>query len=65
MQQDEDGEVPEVGALQLRGIATVEETLVCAAQVAVVQCLQDAPQVPAQAIVQSLPGDSQRIQQVL
>lgn len=36
-----------------------------AAQMAVVQRLQDAPQVPAQAVVQALPGDGQWIQQVL
>lgn len=65
VQQDEDGQVPEAGALQLRGVAAVEEALARGAQVAVVQRLQDAPQVPAQTVVQTLPGDGQRLQQLL
>lgn len=65
VQQDEDGQVPEAGALQLCGVAAVEEALVRGAQVTVVQRLQDAPQVPAQTVVQTLPGDGQRLQQLL
>lgn len=60
--QDEDGEVPEAGALQLSSVAAVEEALTGGAQVAVVQRLQDPPQVPAQTVIQALPGDSQGIQ---
>lgn len=65
VQQDEHGHVPQAGALQLRGVAGVEESLPLGAQVGVVQGLQDAPQVPAQAVVQALPGDRQRVQQLL
>lgn len=65
VQQDEDGHVPEAGALQLGGVAGVEESLPRGAQVAVVQRLQDAPQVPAQTIIKTLPGDRQRVQQLL
>lgn len=65
VQQDEDGEVPQAGALQLRGVAAVQEALALGAQVGVVQRLQDAPQVPAQTVVQALPGDGQRLQQLL
>lgn len=65
VQQDEDGHVPQAGALQLRGVAGVEEALPWGAQVGVVQRLQDAPQVPAQAVVQALPGDGERLQQLL
>lgn len=63
--QDEDSQVPEAGALQLGGVAAVEEALARGAQVAVVQRLQDPPQVPAQTVIQTLPGDSQGIQQLL
>lgn len=65
VQQDEDGHVPQAGALQLRGVAGVEEALPWGAQVGVVQRLQDAPKVPAQAVVQALPGDGERLQQLL
>lgn len=65
VQQDEDGHVPQPGALQLRGVAGVEESLPGGAQVAVVQRLQDAPQVPAQTVVQALPGDGQGVQKLL
>jgi len=65
VQQDEDGHVPEAGALQLSGVAGVEESLPRGAQVAVVQRLQDAPQVPAEAVIQTLPGDRERVQQLL
>lgn len=56
--QDKDGKVPEASALQLRCIAAVEEALTRGTQVAVMQCLQDTPQVPAQTVIQALPGDS-------
>lgn len=36
VQQDEDGHVPEAGALQLRGVAGVEEALPRGAQMAIV-----------------------------
>ena len=65
VQQDEDGQVPEAGALQLSGVAGVEESLPRGAQVAVMQRLQDAPQVPAETVIQTLPGDRQRVQQLL
>lgn len=57
--------MPEVSALQLCSVATVKETLACTAQVAIVQCLQDTPEVPAKTVVQTLPGDGQWVQQVL
>lgn len=65
VQQDEDGHVPEAAALQLCSIAAVKEALARGAEVGVVQCLQDAPQVPAQTVVQTLPGDGQWLQQLL
>lgn len=65
VQQDEDGHVPQAGALQLRGVAGVEEPLPLGAQVGVVQRLQDAPQMPAQTVIQTLPGDRQGVQQLL
>lgn len=51
VQQYEDRHVPEAGTLQLSGVAGVEEALPRGAQVAVVECLQDPPQVPAQTVV--------------
>lgn len=65
VKQDEHGHVPEAGALQLCGVAGVEESLPRGAQVAVMQRLQDPPQVPAQTVIQTLPGDGQRVQQLL
>lgn len=65
VQQDVDGHVPEAGALQLCGVAGVEESLPRGAQVTEVQRLQDAPQVPAEPEIQALPGNGQRLQQLL
>lgn len=65
VQQDEHGHVPQAGALQLRGVAGVEESLPLGAQVGVVQRLQDTPQVPAQTVIQTFPGDRQGVQQLL
>lgn len=65
VQQDKYGHVPESGALQLGGVAGVEQSLPRCAQVAIVQRLQDAPQVPAEAVVQAVPGDGERVQQLL
>lgn len=65
VQEDEHRHVPEAGALQLCGVAGVQDPLPRGAQVAVVQRLQDAPQVPAEAVVQTLTGDAQRLQQLL
>ena len=63
--QDEDGHVPEAFALQLSCVAAVQEALSGGAQVSVVQRLKDAPQVPAESVVQTLPGDAQRVEQLL
>lgn len=63
--QDEDSKVPEASTLQLSGIAAVEEALTGGTQVAVMQRLQDPPQVPAQTVVQALPGDGQWLQHLL
>lgn len=63
--QDEDGKVPEASTLQLSCVAAVEEALTGSTQVAVMQRLQDPPQVPAQTVVQALPGDGQWLQHLL
>lgn len=63
--QDKDGKVPEANTLQLSCVAAVEEALTGGTQVAEMQCLQNAPQVPAQTIIQAFPGDGQWIQQLL
>jgi len=65
VQQHEDGQVPEAGALQLGGVAGVQQGLARATQVAILQRLQDAPQVPAQPVVQTLPGHRQGVQQLM
>lgn len=65
VQQDEHGPVPQPGALQLGGVAGVEQALPRGAQVAVVQRLQDPPQVPAEAVIQAVPGDRERVEQLL
>lgn len=65
VQKDEDGQVPETGALKLGGVAGVDQALATDAQVAVVQRLQDTPQVPAEAVIQASPGDGERVEQRL
>lgn len=65
VQQDEDGQVPEAGALQLGGVGGVDEALARRGQVGVAQRLQHAPQVPAEPVVQAPPGDGERVEQRL
>ena len=65
VQQHEHGHVPHPCSLQLGSVAGVQQALWSRAQVAVAQRLQDPPQVPAQAVVQTTPAHRQRVQQLL